>query len=119
MKSNRNVVIEISHSSAVKAVCLIIFLDGPGTWQRTSGHAKAIPIVAASDLPAGTAGTGRIHPRQAAGRAGTDTGRRIFFLSKPYLCPSRVHGYQRYGYGGTQTHWSAGRERDRSAGQTL
>jgi hypothetical protein len=96
MKSNRNVVIEISHSSAVKAVCLIIFLDGPGTWQRTSGHAKAIPIVAASDLPAGTAGTGRVHPRQAAGRAGTGTagmGRRFFFFQN-HICARR-------GYTGT------------------
>jgi hypothetical protein len=30
------------------------------------------------DLPAGTAGTGRVHPRQAAGTAGTGTaGRRV------------------------------------------
>jgi hypothetical protein len=38
-----------------------------------------------SDLPAGTAGTARVHPRRTAGRAGT--GRRIFF-SKPY--PTRL-----------------------------
>jgi hypothetical protein len=107
MKSNRNVVIEISHSSAVKAVCLIIFLDGPGTWQRTSGHAKAIPIVAASDLPAGTAGTGRVHPRQAAGRAGTGTagmGRRFFFSFKTIFVPvagTRVPQVWVRGYSGT------------------
>jgi hypothetical protein len=34
-----------------------------------------------SDLPADTAGTGRVHPRRAAGKA--DTGRQFFF-SKPY-----------------------------------
>jgi hypothetical protein len=72
----------------------------------------------ASDLPAGTAGTGRVHPRRAAGRAGTDTvgmGRRVFFL-KSYLtrliflpvAGTRVHGYHRYRYGGTRAHRSAG-----------
>jgi hypothetical protein len=44
-----------------------------------------IAVVYSSDLSAGTAGTGRVHPRRAADRAGT--GRRVFF-SKPY--PTRL-----------------------------
>jgi hypothetical protein len=75
-------------------------------------------MVDCSDLPAGTAGTGRVHPRQAVGTVGM--GRRFFFQNRTlpvsYLCPSRVHGY---GYGGTQAHGSVSRERDGSAGQTL
>jgi hypothetical protein len=63
-----------------------------------------------SDLSAGTAGTGRVHPLRAAGRAGT--GRRFFFQNRTlpvsYSCPSRVHGYHRYGYEGTRAHGSAG-----------
>jgi hypothetical protein len=59
-----------------------------------------------SDLPAGTAGTGRVHP--ATGRAGTD---RRFFFSKPYairlilviVAGTRVRGYSgtRVGRSGT------------------
>jgi hypothetical protein len=60
-----------------------------------------------SDLPAGTSGTGRVHPRRAAGRVGTGTaGRRVrrawvdgifFFKTVPY--PS--HTRARRGYTGT------------------
>jgi hypothetical protein len=60
-----------------------------------------IAVVYSSDLSAGTAGTGRVHPRRAADRAGT--GRRVFFQNRAlpvsYPCPSWVHGYHRYGYG--------------------
>jgi hypothetical protein len=57
-----------------------------------------------SDLPAGTAGTGRVHPRRAADRAGTGTaGRRVrvdfFFKTVPY--PSHIRA--RRGYTGTGT----------------
>jgi hypothetical protein len=70
-----------------------------------------------SDLPAGT---GRVHSRWAAvGRVQVD----FFFQNRTllvsYPCPSRVHGYHGYEYGGTRAHGSAGREQDGSAGQTL
>jgi hypothetical protein len=72
----------------------------------------------ASDLPAGTTGTGRVHPRRAAG-----TGRRIFFfktvLYPSHTCARRGDTGMGYGYRGTRAHGSAGRERDGSAGQTL
>jgi hypothetical protein len=62
-----------------------------------------------SGLPAGTAGTGRVHPRRAAGTAGRRVQRArvdgFFFQNRTlpvsYSCPSRVHGY---GYGGTRAH---------------
>jgi hypothetical protein len=62
-------------------------------------------------LPAGTAGTGRVHPRRAAGRACTGTaGRRVrrarvdgfFFKTVPY--PSHTRARRRYtGTTGTDT----------------
>jgi hypothetical protein len=58
-----------------------------------------------SDLPAGTVGMGRVHPR----RVGRARARRVdgfFFQNRTlpvlYPCPSRVHEYHRYGYGGTR-----------------
>jgi hypothetical protein len=75
-----------------------------------------VPLVIeeySSDLPAGT---GRVHPRQAAGRAGTGmAGRRVrrvrvdvfFFKTVPYPSHTRARrGY--HGYGGTRAHGSAG-----------
>jgi hypothetical protein len=78
------------------------------------------PVGTHSDLPAGTAGIGRVHPRWAADRAGTGTaGRRVrrawvdvFFL-KPYpTClisvpvagtRVRVRGYSSTRVGGSGT----------------
>jgi hypothetical protein len=79
------------------------------------------------DLPAGTAGTGRVHPRQAAGTAGTGTaGRRVrrarvdeIFFQNRTRARRGYTGTTGYGYGGTRAHGSAGRVRDGSAGQTL
>jgi hypothetical protein len=57
-------------------------------------------LVLLSGLQRGTAGMGRVRPRQAASTG--IAGRRFFFqnctLSVSYPCPFRVHGY--HGYGG-------------------
>jgi hypothetical protein len=79
-----------------------------------------------SDLPAGTAGTGWVHPRRAAGTG--RVGRRVrqvrvdgfLFQNRTlpvsYLCPSRVHGY---GYGGTRAHGAGTRVLDYSGTGTV
>jgi hypothetical protein len=79
---------------------------------------------AISDLPAGTVGTSRVHPRWAAGRAGRRVRRaRVdeFFFSKSYpicLIPVpvagtqlprvRVRGYSGTRVGGSGTGWVGG-----------
>jgi hypothetical protein len=62
--------------------------------------------ISCSGLPAGTAGTGRVHPRRAAGTAGTGTaGRRVRCARvagyNPYSCTRARRGYW-YGYEGTR-----------------
>jgi hypothetical protein len=72
-----------------------------------------------SDLTAGTADTGRVHPRRTAGRRVRWARVDGFFFSKPYptrLIPVPVAGTR---VRGTRAHESAGWERDESAGQTL